>query len=101
MSKVITLLKDMLKQLEKEADEDQEVYEKFSCWCTTNDKETTCMCTTTTTRVRHALVVGARQHGPQHPLAASALEGASTPSEVPLCVVPPLLLLVMASGMPA
>merc|ERR1719456_939614 len=41
VSKVITLLKDMLKQLEKEADEDQEIYDKMACWCETNDKEKT------------------------------------------------------------
>ena len=29
----------MLKQLEKEATEDQEIYEKMACWCTTNDKD--------------------------------------------------------------
>merc|ERR1719247_362353 len=31
----------MQAQLEKEADEDQEVYEKVACWCETNDKEKT------------------------------------------------------------
>lgn len=41
VSKVITLLKDMQKQLEKEAEDDQEVYDKLACWCTTNDKEKT------------------------------------------------------------
>merc|ERR1719267_528503 len=41
VTKVINLLKDMLKQLEKEAEEDQEVYDNFVCWCTTNDKEKT------------------------------------------------------------
>jgi len=41
VSKVITLLKDMVTQLEKEAEEDEETYEKFGCWCTTNDKEKT------------------------------------------------------------
>merc|ERR1719504_228343 len=41
VSKVITILKDMLKQLEKEAEEDEEVYEKMACWCETNDKEKT------------------------------------------------------------
>jgi len=41
VSKVITLLKDMLKQLEKEAEEDEEVYDKMACWCETNDKEKT------------------------------------------------------------
>jgi len=41
VSKVITLLKDMLKQLEKEAEEDEEIYDKMACWCTTNDREKT------------------------------------------------------------
>merc|ERR1719487_1245222 len=30
-----------VKQLEKEAEEDEEVYEKMACWCETNDKEKT------------------------------------------------------------
>merc|ERR1719247_1276802 len=41
VTKVINLLEDMLKQLEKESEEDQEVYDNFVCWCTTNDKEKT------------------------------------------------------------
>merc|ERR1719159_2387509 len=41
VSKVITLLKDMVSQLEKEAEEDEEVYEAMSCWCETNDKAKT------------------------------------------------------------
>eukprot|EP00397_Hematodinium_sp_SG-2012_P015543 GEMP01015830.1.p1 GENE.GEMP01015830.1~~GEMP01015830.1.p1 ORF type:complete len:658 (+),score=210.80 GEMP01015830.1:27-2000(+) len=41
VTKVINLLKDMQKQLEKEAEEDQDVYDKMQCWCTTNDKEKT------------------------------------------------------------
>merc|ERR1719436_288931 len=41
VTKVITLLKDMLKQLEKEAEEDEAIYEKMACWCQTNDKEKT------------------------------------------------------------
>merc|ERR1711881_211727 len=41
VTKVITVLKDMVKQLEKEAEEDEEVYEKMACWCETNDKEKT------------------------------------------------------------
>merc|ERR1719405_46348 len=41
VSKVITLLKDMLKQLEKEAEEDEEIYDKMACWCETNDQEKT------------------------------------------------------------
>merc|ERR1719420_2122289 len=31
----------MLKQLEKDAEIDEEVYEKFICWCTVNDKDKT------------------------------------------------------------
>merc|ERR1719145_218817 len=31
----------MLKQLEKEAAEDEEIYEKMACWCETNDKDKT------------------------------------------------------------
>jgi len=41
VSKVITLLKDMVAQLEKEAEEDEEVYDTMGCWCTTNDKAKT------------------------------------------------------------
>jgi chromosome segregation ATPase len=41
VTKVINLLKDMQKQLEKEADEDEEIYNKMACWCTNNDKEKT------------------------------------------------------------
>jgi len=41
VSKVRTLLKDMKDQLEKEATEDEEVYDKVACWCSTNDKEKT------------------------------------------------------------
>merc|ERR1719163_1278390 len=41
VSKVITLLKDMLAQLEKEAEEDEAIYDKMACWCETNDKEKT------------------------------------------------------------
>merc|ERR1719359_1393694 len=28
----------MLKQMEKEQEEDEEIYDKLACWCTTNDK---------------------------------------------------------------
>merc|ERR1719174_1919072 len=31
----------MLKQMEKEADEDEEIYDQMACWCETNDKEKT------------------------------------------------------------
>jgi chromosome segregation ATPase len=41
VSKVITLLKDMLKQLEKEEEEEEEIYDQMACWCETNDKEKT------------------------------------------------------------
>jgi len=41
VSKVVTLLKDMITQLEKEAESDEEVYEAMGCWCETNDKEKT------------------------------------------------------------
>jgi len=41
VSKVITLLKDMQAQLEKEQEEDEEIYDKMACWCETNDKEKT------------------------------------------------------------
>merc|ERR1719399_445382 len=38
VAKVITLLKDMLKQMEKENEEDEEIYDAMACWCETNDK---------------------------------------------------------------
>merc|ERR1719191_514850 len=38
VSKVITLLKDMVAQMEKEAEEDEDIYEAMDCWCETNDK---------------------------------------------------------------
>jgi hypothetical protein len=41
VTKIINLIKDMLEQLEKEGEEDKEVYEKLACWCETNDKEKT------------------------------------------------------------
>jgi len=41
VTKVVNLLKDMQKQLEKEAEEDEEIYDKLACWCETNDKEKT------------------------------------------------------------
>jgi len=41
VTKVVNLLKDMIKQLEKEAEEDEEIYENLACWCETNDKEKT------------------------------------------------------------
>jgi chromosome segregation ATPase len=41
VTKVVNLLKDMQKQLQKEAEEDEEIYEKLACWCETNDKAKT------------------------------------------------------------
>jgi chromosome segregation ATPase len=41
VTKVINLLKDMVKELEKEAEEDEEVYNKVACWCSSNDKAKT------------------------------------------------------------
>merc|ERR1719463_344464 len=41
VSKVITLLKDMLAQMEKEAEDDEAVYDTMVCWCETNEKEKT------------------------------------------------------------
>merc|ERR1719387_1259935 len=41
VTKVINMLKDMVDQLEKEGEEDEEIYETMGCWCTTNDKEKT------------------------------------------------------------
>jgi len=41
VSGVVELLRDMQKQLSKQADADEEIYEKLACWCTTNDKAKT------------------------------------------------------------
>jgi len=41
VSKVISILKDMLKTMEKEQEEDEEIYDKLACWCATNDREKT------------------------------------------------------------
>merc|ERR1719262_1711284 len=41
VSKVVSLLKDMVTQLEAEAKEDEEVYDKMVCWCEAGDKEKT------------------------------------------------------------
>jgi len=41
VSKVITLLKDMQKQLQADVEADAEVYAKMACWCKTNDAEKT------------------------------------------------------------
>merc|ERR1719221_1179421 len=31
----------MLKQMEKEAEEDEDIFDKMACWCEVNDKEKT------------------------------------------------------------
>jgi len=41
VTKVVNLLKDMIKQMEKEGEEDEEVFEKMGCWCVTNEKAKT------------------------------------------------------------
>jgi hypothetical protein len=41
VTKVVNLIKDMQAQLAKEQEEDEEVYEKVSCWCKVNDKTKT------------------------------------------------------------
>jgi len=41
IAKVVRLLTDMQKQLQKEAEEDEDAYEQMVCWCETNDKEKT------------------------------------------------------------
>merc|ERR1719375_344331 len=41
IAKIVNILKDMVKQLAKEGEEDEETYEKMGCWCETNDKEKT------------------------------------------------------------
>merc|ERR1719420_1899043 len=41
VTKVVNLLKDMQAQLEKEAAEDEELYDKLVCWCETNEKDKT------------------------------------------------------------
>merc|ERR1719161_3471537 len=39
--KVVTLIEDMKTQVEKEGEEDKAAYDKYACWCETNDKEKT------------------------------------------------------------
>eukprot|EP00928_Gymnodinium_smaydae_P011260 TRINITY_DN14179_c0_g1_i1.p1 TRINITY_DN14179_c0_g1~~TRINITY_DN14179_c0_g1_i1.p1 ORF type:complete len:740 (-),score=236.85 TRINITY_DN14179_c0_g1_i1:83-2302(-) len=41
LRKVVTLLEEMKGQVEKEAAKDQSVYERYACWCKTNDREKT------------------------------------------------------------
>jgi len=51
VNKVVNLLKDMLKTMEKEGKEDQEIYDKMACWCITNKKEKTASVAKGTARV--------------------------------------------------
>jgi len=46
VAKVVNILKSMIAQLEKEGEEDEEVYQGMSCWCETNDEATTQAITT-------------------------------------------------------
>merc|ERR1719310_1050532 len=41
VTKVVTLMEDMQKELEAEEKADQETYDKFKCWCDTNEAEKT------------------------------------------------------------
>merc|ERR1719359_1409261 len=41
VSKVAKLLEDMIKQMEKDADDDQDVADKMFCWCETGEKDKT------------------------------------------------------------
>merc|ERR1719421_2127406 len=38
VTRVVNLLKDMQAELQKEADNDEELYDKVVCWCETNEK---------------------------------------------------------------
>jgi len=41
IQKVVGLMKDMSKQIQKEAEEDEEIYDNMGCWCDTNTKAKT------------------------------------------------------------
>merc|ERR1719389_1119498 len=41
VTRVVTLLKEMKAEVEKEASEDKELYDEMACWCKTNDREKT------------------------------------------------------------
>merc|ERR1719183_3214662 len=47
---------DMLKQLEKEAEEDEEIYDQLACWCETNDKGKTKSIADAETRIKDLTV---------------------------------------------
>merc|ERR1719316_2251754 len=65
VSKVITLMKDMIGQLEKEAEEDQEIYDQMGCWCETGLKEKTksiAAAEGTISNLKNAVVVLSKHH---------------------------------------
>jgi len=41
IGKVVKMIEEMKTQVEKEGEEDKESYDKYACWCTTNDQEKT------------------------------------------------------------
>merc|ERR1719482_2231119 len=49
--RVITLLEEMKAQVEKEGEEDTAAYEKYACWCKTNDREKTAAIETAEKRI--------------------------------------------------
>merc|ERR1719272_2752763 len=49
--KVVTLIEEMKVQVEKEATEDQEAFDKYKCWCVTNEKEKTAAIKNATTSI--------------------------------------------------
>lgn len=51
VTKVVELLKQMQKQIEKEGEEDEDIFAKMSCWCETNDREKTQSIKDATTRL--------------------------------------------------
>jgi hypothetical protein len=51
IGKVVSLLKEMKVQTEKEAKEDQEAYDKYKCWCITTEEEKTAAIEAATTLI--------------------------------------------------
>jgi hypothetical protein len=49
--KVVTLIEEMKAQVEKDASEDLAAYDKYMCWCETNDKEKTAAITAAEARI--------------------------------------------------
>lgn len=52
IQKVVGLLKEMQAQIEKEAAEDEEMFEQMGCWCETNEREKTKAIDTADQRIR-------------------------------------------------